>query len=553
MNNEQGLSYTIKNFKRLLVATYLFGVLLLPLSGLAQTPAKVAATLDTAAITLGEQLHYTITVATDSTAFVHFPEGQTFSPLETVAALPIDTTTANNRRILQRRYALTQFDSGAYTIPPQRIAINEQAFFTDSFHIKVAGVAIDTTQPLYDIKPLLAVEKSTTPFWTILPWMLLALLVVGGLVYWFLLRKKPLSESEAAALLPPYDRALLALKNLENSKYLIQNKYKAYYSELTTIVRSYLEQDVHIAALESTTAQLIAKLQLLKDAGKLRVDAQTLAQFQTLLQTADLVKFAKSKPPTAAAERDRQLVEQMVTQTHRALPQPTEKELLQNEAYVKALAQKKRRRNLYWAATVLAGLFLLGGVFSVGYFGVKHVKTTVFGSSTKTLWEGEWMSSAYGFPPVALETPQVLLRQAIPLPPQLAPLVKEAQAFAYGSYTDAFAVTTRSVTYKEPTVPKVAATVEATLTAFERLGLKNVTTKEEEFVTKAGVQGVKTYGTGTFTQPEGETSKTIAYTILSFAGKGFIQQVVLSWEKGDTYAEHIVNRIVNSIDVKKQV
>jgi hypothetical protein len=43
------------------------------------------------------------------------------------------------------------------------------------------------------------------------------------------------------------------------------------------------------------------------------------------------------------------------------------------------------------------------------------------------------------------------------------------------------------------------------------------------------------------------------YAIILFGGKGFLQQVVLSWEEGDSYAEEIVNRIINSIDVKTQV
>src|SRR5690606_37145144 len=39
---------------------------------------------------------------------------------------------------------------------------------------------------------------------------------------------------------------------------------------------------------------------------------------------------------------------------------------------------------------------------------------------------------------------------------------------------------------------------------------------------------------------------------LSFGGKGFIQQVVITWEGGDNYAEQIVDRILNSLDVKTQ-
>ena len=136
--------------------------------------------------------------------------------------------------------------------------------------------------------------------------------------------RKPLSEAEKEALLPPYDRALLELKKLDNSKYLIQDEYKQYYSELTDIVRSYLEEDVNVSALESTTDELIVKLEMMKDAGELNLDRDPINQFKSILQTADLVKFAKSKPPTNVALQDRKAVEHIVVKTHEAIPEPTD-------------------------------------------------------------------------------------------------------------------------------------------------------------------------------------------------------------------------------------
>ncbi|WP_235855776.1 BatD family protein [Flagellimonas aequoris] len=534
--------------------TALFGVLLLlPLMGHSQTEPKVEAKVDTLAIKIGEQIHYTITVDTDSTAVVNFPEGQTFSPLETVDAIMADTIRNKDRVTLQRIYALTQFDSGAYTIPPQIITINERQIFTDSFRVKVADVAVDTTkQKMYDIKPLIQVERSTADMWLTALWILLGLIVVGGLVYWFFIRKKPLTEEEKVALLPPYDRALLELKKLENSKYLIQDEYKQYYSELTNIVRMYLEEDVHLTAMESTTSELIAKLEMLKDSGELKLEDNTIDQFQKILQTADLVKFAKSKPATSVAEQDRKLVEEIVVKTHEALPEPTEEDLLLNEEYLAELAKKKQRKRIYWAAAIFAGIIFLGGAFSVAYFGFKQVKDTVFGYPTKDLLEGEWVSSSYGFPPIQLETPDVLVRQEVQLPKEAEELIKQLQAFSYGSYVGIFSVSTSSVTYKEQSEPNFDAAVSTILSNFEKLGLKNIVTKQEEFTTQSGVTGIKTYGTGTFEAPAQQAGKKAKYNILSFGGKGFMQQVVITWEDGDEYAEQIVNRILNSLDVKTQ-
>lgn len=535
----------------------LLGILLLfcllPLLGFSQTEPKVTADVDTLAIKIGEQIKYSITVEADSTDVVFFPEGQTFSPLETVEAIMADTLKQDNKVILQKIYALTQFDSGAYTIPPQRIAINEQPFFTDSFQVKVADVAVDTTkQKMYDIKPLMQVERSNTDMWLTLLWIFLGLIVVGGLVYWFFLRKKPLTEEEKVALLPPYDRAILELKKLENSKYLIQDEFKQYYSELTDIMRSYLEEEVHVTAMESTTSELITKLELLRDAGELKLDDDTIFQFQKILQTADLVKFAKSKPPSSIAEQDRKLVEEFVTKTHEALPEPTEEDLLLDEEYLEELAKKKRRKRIYWAAAIFAGVLVLGTVFSVAYFGAKQVRDTVFGYPTKDLLEGEWVSSSYGFPPIELETPEVLVRQEPDMPKETKELIKELQAFSYGNYAGIFSVSASSITFKnQEEDPNFEAVIGATLTNFEQLGLKNIITKQEEFVTQSGVKGVKTFGTGTLETPNGD-SKRAKYNILSFGGKGFIQQVVITWEEDDTYAEQIVDRILTSLDVKLQ-
>jgi len=337
---------------------------------------------------------------------------------------------------------------------------------------------------------------------------------------------------------------------LENSRYLIQDEYKKYYSELTDIVRLYLEDEVHVSAMESTTGQLMTKLEMLKDAGELKLDDETLQQFQNILQTADLVKFAKSRPATA--EQDRKIVEQIVVKTHDALPEPTEEELLLNEEYLEELAKKKQRKRIYWAAAIFAGLVFLGAGASIAYYGFKQVRDTVFGYPTKDLLEGEWVSSSYGFPPVELETPDVLVRQEVKLPPEAEELVKELQSFSYGSYVGIFSVSASSAIYKEEKDPDFSAAVGATLATFEGLGLKNIITKQEEFTTKSGVKGLKTFGTGTVMGPSEDQSKKAKYTILSFGGKGFMQQVVITWEDGDDYAEQIVDRILNTLDVKTQ-
>lgn len=506
--------------------------------GFSQEDPIIRSEVDTTAIRIGEQIHFKVSVETDTLAQVIFPEGQTFSPLETIEALKTDTIKELDRMTLQRIYALTQFDSGSYTLPQQQVMINGKPYFTDSLNIDVATVPVDTLeQKMYDIKPIINVEKAHTDLWKILLWILGIAIVAAALLYWFVFRKKPMSEEEKAALLPPFDRAILGLKQLEKSKYLIQDDYKTYYSELTDIVRSYLEEDVHVTALESTTEQLIDKLEMMKDAGQLKLDEETIQQFKKVLQTSDLVKFAKSKPETSVAEQDRKSVEQIVIKTKEAIPEPTEEELLQKAEYLEELKRKKQKKKVVLTAVAAIALLLLSTVAAIGYYGFGYVKDTVLGHPTKELLEGDWVQSDYGYPPVSLQTPKVLLRQPVKLPPEAKASIKEMQAFAYRSAIGLFSIGTTSITLAQPEEPDFDKASEQILKNFEAQGAKNIITKQEEFTTLSGVKGVKLYGSGKFSIPDSDELVSGNYAVLFFGGKGFQQNVILTWLDDDAYAD----------------
>ncbi len=524
------------------------------LQAYSQTEPKISSKVDTTFIKIGDQVKFTITVEADSTDQVIFPEGQPFSPLETVESFATDTMRSKDRMTLQKIYALTQFDSGSYKLPSQRIEINGKGYFTDSLEISVATVPVDTVaQKMYDIKGLMQVQRSNSEIWKVLAYVLLGLLILGGAIYWFLFRKRPLTEEEKLASLPPYDRALLELKKLDNSKYLIQDEYKQYYTELTGIVRAYLEEDVHVTALESTTDELITKLELLKDAGELKLDNDTLYQFKRILQTADLVKFAKSKPATYIAEQDRKSIEQIVIKTHEALPEPTEEDLFEQEAYQEILAKKAYRKKWILATGITLGALLIALAGISAYYGPKIVWDTVTGNPTKKLLDSEWVASSYGYPPINLETPEVLVRQKTTIPAEAKAQISDLQTFSYENKSKLFLIAATSTTFNQSAEPELDKTIDGLLKNFERKGAKNITTKQEEFTTLTGVKGIKTYGSGQFKVPDSDRSTTANYIILSFGGKGFQQQVLLTWEENDPYAQEIVDHILRTVEVKAQV
>ncbi|UNY99974.1 BatD family protein [Zhouia spongiae] len=521
------------------------------LSGFAQTTPKVTSNVDSTSIKIGEQIQYKIQVETDTTAQVMFPDGQTFAPMEVVEASPVDSIIIEDKLNLIKKYALTKFDSGTYNIPVQTVLINKIPYLLDSLKVKVANVAVDTTkQKMYDIKPLVEVEKNYSGWWKYIFYAFLALTIIGGLLYWFVFREKPLTREEKEALLPPYERAILELKKLDESKFLIQSEYKAYYSQLTNIVRSYLEEDVHITALESTTDELIGKLEMLKDAGNLDLDGETIVQFKKVLETADLVKFARSTPENAVIENDRKLIENIVVKTKEALPEPTEEELLQNEEYLEELARKKQKRKLI--ITAVASLLVLGITISAfgWYYGFGYVKDTIVGHPTKELAEREWIRSEYGFPPVSIETPKVLKRIKTELPAEAHNLISSNQIFGYGSMMSNFYITASSTTYKKGVEFDGQKAIDATIKSMEQQGAKNIILKDEEISTPTNKKGLKVYGSMQIDTPGNNGSHNAEYVLLNFTEGGGFQQVLIVYNEGDTYAGQIVERIINSIDFK---
>ncbi|NND15026.1 MAG: hypothetical protein HKN89_01730 [Eudoraea sp.] len=518
-----------------------------------QEEVQLSSQVDTTNIQIGEQVQFTIDIEVDSTAQVFFPEGQTFAPLETVQAFKTDSTRKDHRLLLQKKYALTQFDSGSYLLPTQRIEVDGRGFFTDSIRIKVADVAVDTTkQKMYDIKPLIEVDRNYARIGKYILVALLILLLIGGLIYWFYFRKKPLTQEEEEAQLPPYDRALLELKRLENSRYLIQDEFKKYYSELTKIVREYLEEDVNVTALESTTTELLEKMELLKDSGRLNIEENTLEQFEKILHTADLVKFAKSKPSTHIAEDDRKAVELIVIKTKEGIPEPTEEELRETEAFLEEQMRLKKRKKIRWVVAAAAAVLLTTGITLVASYGPKNVWDAVAGHPGKVMLEGEWVKSEYGFPPITLETPNVLVRYEPELPDTLKDSLQSIQAFEFRSDETLFYVGAQSINLTNQAEPMFKESVDLILKMFEDEGARNIITKQEEFTSANDIKGARMYGSGMFQIPDSNKTVKGKYSIMLFGGQGFQQVIVLSWLDNDAYTTQIAEKIMRSIVINTQ-
>ena len=514
------------------------------------TFGQVTSNVDTTLIRIGEEIKYIIQVEADSTDLVLFPEGQSFSPLEMIESYKVDTSFADTKYRLIKKYGLTQFDSGAYTIPSQRVMINNRNFDTDSVRVEVRDVPVDTTQQkMFDIKPAIEVDK-TSFNWLQLVYWILPLLVIGGILYYFFRRKKLKEEREKQ--LPPYEEAMVALKKLDASEFLKENKSKAYYSSLTEIVKRYIDREVDDKALESTSDELIERLMLHKDAGHFDFDQEMIRKLDAILKRADLVKFAKYQQDLIQATSDRRTIEEIINETHEAIPEPTEEEMAENEAYLELLAKRKKRKQwLYGIAFTLAAI--IAGIVTYGSIsGFDNLKDKIFGNELRELAEGRWYKSEYGNPAIIIETPEILKRVGDTVPPQIQQVVQQMAVFTEGSLKDVLYVNVSSMRLKlTDTEIDLNAALDGSLSELEARGAKNMIVKREDFETEKGIKGLKAYGDFNVQVSEKRMLKEkSSYELLIFAQQGGIQAVLVVFQNDGTYAEQIKNRIINSVELE---
>ncbi|WP_281336872.1 hypothetical protein [Flavobacterium eburneipallidum] len=528
---------------------------------------QVVTSIDTTKNKIGAEFKLTFKTSVDTASKVVFPNVRNFGALEVIQSYPIDTILKDDRYELIKKYGLIQFDSGRYTIPSVKILINNKAYLSDSIKVEVANVQVDTLkQKMYDIKDIVQAEDSIGDWWKYLLGFLL-LAGLGALGYWFYKkRKRVIVEEEIYKT--PIEKATSLLNNLEKKELWQHGEVKEYYSELTDIVRNYIEEAIEIPAMESTTSELIEGLKGASQKKKMKLSKDTFDNLLGVLKQADLVKFAKSKPLDFEITEDRKKIERAIVTLDKAIPKVVEvedemllNEMQRQEQLKRELAKKKKKR----IQTIVVSVFLL--LFAVTTFfvvakGPAYVIDNVFGNSSKELLEGEWVKSEYGSPSIRVETPKVLVRTDLKkiLPKDGLALIKDMQSFTYGSFSDNFYIMLSTLQYKQDpsdseqakqTKIDLAKSLESALQSLEAQGAQNMIVKQEDFQTNEGaVKGVKGYGTFSKIDGENQSSTKYYYETLIFSQDGGLQQIIIVHEEGDQYANEISDKILNSVELQ---
>ena len=211
----------------------------------------------------------------------------------------IDTTSLGNGiEQLRRQFLIQPWDSGEYVIPGIALTVGADTFRSKQLALKVMVADVDT---MTTIHPMTGTVSIAPHFWDWVPqwivdywWALLVglLIIIGTAVGIYLYKKGGLRKAirKAPAPVPPYQLAMEQLQVLGQRQLCERGMEKEYYTELTEILRQYLEGRFGINAMEMTTPQIKAAVRATTSA------AEASALMNDVLEVADYVKFARLRP-----------------------------------------------------------------------------------------------------------------------------------------------------------------------------------------------------------------------------------------------------------------
>ncbi|MCB0662446.1 MAG: hypothetical protein KDC24_06885, partial [Saprospiraceae bacterium] len=204
------------------------------------------------------------------------------------------TRLTQNGNGYEQDIVFTVFDSGYYAFDPVKViyAAGNQldTAYSGKLLFKVNNPAIDSTG-LRDIKPIEEEPRTIEDFYPYLAGLGGLLLLVALYMFIRRLQKgKPEEETQVIPQRPPYELALEKLWVLQKEKPWEKGAVKLYYSDVSMILREFIERQFGFPAMESTTYEIRKRFK-----GNLWEKLNLDALYQ-VLETADLVKFAKGTP-----------------------------------------------------------------------------------------------------------------------------------------------------------------------------------------------------------------------------------------------------------------
>ena len=252
----------------------------------------VKANVDNAQVFVGDMFNYEISVTAPESASVELPSfvGNlgSFEVKEMKNEKLTDGMPKGTARFVWLA-TLNTFVSGDFMIAPQEVlaVIGKDTVKTrtDPVAVKVATRTTGEETDILEVEDPMSDPRLPQWLYIVLAVLGCALLVFLG---WFL-HKKFRKQGEAPRL-PPYEEAVLALKDLRGRNYLAEGNQGDYFMSLGFIARRYVERRFGVDILDATVAEL--KQRMSHVAGLPQAYKESMVN---LAVETEPVKFAKMK------------------------------------------------------------------------------------------------------------------------------------------------------------------------------------------------------------------------------------------------------------------
>jgi hypothetical protein len=259
--------------------------------------SRVEALLSADSILIGEKIALDIRVKSDerlNSVFI-LDEGL-FPPAIELLSKASDSTLRNDENVYSFRYEGIVFDTGTFRINPVQVLLNRSGsrdtLFSPELFLDVHYPEVDTSAAIRDIKspvntPLTLAEIREEMY---IGLGVLLLILIGIMVFRYF-RKRKSDELREKVYIPPHVKALSGLDKLKKEKGWQKGQVKEYYSDLSDIMRTYLEERYGFPAMESITQEILEQF-----APYGYDDDFLMETLEKMLSMSDLVKFAKEDP-----------------------------------------------------------------------------------------------------------------------------------------------------------------------------------------------------------------------------------------------------------------
>jgi hypothetical protein len=197
---------------------------------------------------------------------------------------------------INRKLRVTSWEEGFHAIAPFSFLLidgNDTIYMeSEPLLLEVETFSIEEHTDLKDIKDIQSAPITLAE----LKYYILGLIILALFIWWlvrYFKNRKVAPEPESIwekPEIPAHIAAISSLEQLKAMKLWQQGKVKEYHVRLTDIVRHYIEKRFNVGAMEMTTSEIMHALEPVSNIDSVRPD------LLSILQLADLVKFAKGEP-----------------------------------------------------------------------------------------------------------------------------------------------------------------------------------------------------------------------------------------------------------------